>query len=414
MKRKSYIILSTLILFLPYLSIQAQERDEELRKKAEQIHFDAIVIDSHAHPMTTQGLLADAGPDTLDLGRKTKYSVIDFVTMKEGGLDAVFYSIPLLNDSNAGNPSKRILDDLVLFHNHIDHYSQLAEIALTPADIRRIHKSGKRAILFGIESGGCLEGHPVLLETYHKMGVRMITLAHTKTDPIADTDDEDAGESALSPFGRDVVREMNRLGMLVDITHCPDNLQLSIIEESQAPVIASHSCVRALNDVPREMPDGIIRKLAEKGGAIMIAFGSSHLSYEYAEKNNEAYGKFYTEKRKLEEEYKDNAAELAKQVEGLTDRIFEKGVSIDLLIDHIDHAVKVVGIDHVGLGSDTIAGVGSPVGLETAAGYPLITYQLLKRGYKTEDIKKILGENMLRIFSQVQSFSSKFRQSLQR
>jgi membrane dipeptidase len=414
MKIRSYIILSALILFSLCLSIQAQERDEELRKKAEQIHLDAIVIDAHAHPMTTQGFLADAGPDTLDLGRKTKYSVIDFVTMKEGGLDAVFYSIPLLNDRNAGNPSKRILDDLVLLRNHIDHYSRLAEIALTPSDIRRIHKSGKRAILFGIESVDCLEGHPVLLETYHKMGVRMITLAHTKTDPIADTDTEEEGGSGLSPFGRDVIREMNRLGVLIDITHCPDNLQLSIIEESKAPVIASHSCVRALNDKPREMPDGIIRKLADKGGAIMIAFGSSHLSYEYAEKNDKAYGTFYAEKTKLEEKYKDSPAELAKQVQDLKDRTFEKGVSIDLLIDHIDHAVKVAGIDHVGLGSDTLAGVGSPVGLETAAGYPLITYRLLKRGYKAEDIKKILGENMLRVFSQIQSLSAKLNQSVQR
>jgi membrane dipeptidase len=246
-----------------------------------------------------------------------------------------------------------------------------------------------------------LEGHTVLLEAYYKMGVRLITIGHTKIDPIAETDSEDAGESGLSRFGKEVVREMNRLGMLIDITHVSDNLQLSIIEESKVPVIASHSCVRTLNDRPRELPDGILKELAKKGGAIMITFHSAHLSSEYAVRHNDAFGKFNAEKKKLEEKFKDNEAELAKQFKILIERIFSKGVDIELLIDHIDHAVKVAGIDHVGLGSDFISGVGAPIGLETAAGYPLITYHLLKRGYKEEDIKKILGGNLLRVFYEV-------------
>jgi membrane dipeptidase len=401
MKRKSFIVLSALMFLFIVLSIPAQEKDEELWKKARKIHFDAIVIDAHAHPMTSQGMTPDAVPDNLDLGKKTEYSCVDFITMKEGGLDAAFFSIPLLNDLNPGNPTKRILDDIVLVRSHVDKYSNLAEIALTPSDIRRIHNSGKRAVLFGIESANCMEGHTVLLEAYYNMGVRLITIAHTKTDSIADTDSEEAGGSGLSRFGKDVVREMNRLGMLIDITHVPDNLQLSIIEESRAPVIASHSCVRVLNDRPREMPDGILKELAKKGGGIMIAFHSAHLSSEYATRHNEAFGKFNTEKRKLEEKFKDNKAELAKQFKILRDRIFTKGVDIELLIDHIDHAVKVAGIDHVGLGSDFISGVGGPIGLETAAGYPLITFHLLKRGYEAEDIKKILGGNLLRVFNDV-------------
>jgi membrane dipeptidase len=278
---------------------------------------------------------------------------------------------------------------------------------LTPEDIRRIHGLGKRAILLGIEFPSCLEGHTVLLEAYSKMGVRLITIGHTKIDAIADTDSDEAGESGLSQFGKEVVREMNRLGMLIDITHTPDNLQLSIIQESKVPVIASHSCVRALNDRPREIPDEILKEIAKKDGAIMITFHSAHLSIDYAAKHNEAFEKFYSEKKKLEEKLKDNNAELAIQLKALKERTFKKGVDIELLIDHIDHAVKVAGIDHVGLGSDFIAGIGSPIGLETAAGYPLITYHLLKRGYKGEEIKKILGGNLLRIFSQAQKVSYK-------
>ena len=405
MRRKSLVLQLALMLSIIILSILAQERDEELWKKAKQLHFDAIVIDAHAHPMTSYGINPDATPDNLDLGKKTELSSIDFITMKEGGLDAAFFSIPLLNNINEKTQKKRIMDDLALMRNHVDKYSSLAEIALTPSDIRRIHDSGKRAVLFGIESRDCLEGHTALLEAYYKAGARMITIGHTKIDPIADTDKEDAGDSGLSRFGKDVIHEMNRLGMLIDITHVPDNLQLSIIAESKAPVIASHSCVRALNDRPREIPDEILKELAKKEGAIMITFHSAHLSREYAARHNKAFEKFNTEKKKLEEKLKDNKAELVKQLKVLKAKTFAKGVDIELLIDHIDHAVKVAGIDHVGLGSDFIAGIGSPVGLETAAGYPLITYHLLKRGYTGEEIKKILGGNLLRVFSEVQNNS---------
>ncbi|MFC2156855.1 dipeptidase [Acidobacteriota bacterium] len=405
MKRISLAWLSALVLLLTVVSIPAQEKDEELWKKANEIHLDAIVIDAHAHPMPNEGMTPGAVPENLDLGKITRYSCIDFISMKEGGLDAAFFSIPLLNSRNPGNPSKRILDDIALFRSHIKKYSNLAEIALSSSDIRRIHNSEKRAVLFMIESRDCLEGHPVLLEAYYKMGVRMVTITRFEVDPNADTDSDGTVDGGLSRYGKDVVQEMNRLGMLIDISHASDNLQMSLIEESRGPVIASHSCVRALNDSPREMPDGIIKKLARNGGAIMIAFSSAHLSKEYAKKNSEAFGKFNAGKRKFEKKFKDDGEELERQYMILKDRIFSKGDDIELLIDHIDHAVKVAGIDHVGLGSDYIEGIGNPAGLETAAGYPLITYHLLKRGYKAEDIRKILGENLLRILSEVQNLS---------
>jgi membrane dipeptidase len=389
-----------------YNPASTQKIDEELWKKAMEIHNDAIVIDAHAHPMTSYVLNPEATPDNLDLGKKTELSTVDFISMKEGGLDVVFFGLPLINDINEGNPSKKILDDIVLIRNHVNRYSSLAEIALSPGDIRRIHGLGKRAILFGIEYPSILEGHTVMLEAYSKMGVRIITLAPSKIDPIVDTNSEEAGQSGLSSFGKEVVWDMNRLGMLIDISHASDDLQLSIIQESKVPVIASHSCVRALSDKPRNIPDEILKEIAEMEGAIMITFHSAHLSLDYSAKHNEAFGKFNSEKRKLEEKLKDNKAELAKQLKVLKEKIFLKGVDIGLLIDHIDHAIKIAGVDHVGLGSDCIAGIGSPIGLETAAGYPLITYHLLKRGYKAEEIKKILGGNLLRIFSQAQKVSS--------
>jgi len=168
------------------------------------------------------------------------------------------------------------LDDIEHVRSHVDRYSELAELAFSASDIRSIHKSGKRAVVLSIESRDSLEGRTDLLHDYYQSGVRSITLLHSQTDPIAETKDSRPGNSGLSAFGFEVVAEMNRLGILIDITHCPDRLQQGLIAASKAPVVASHSCVRALNNTPRNIPDEILLQLAEKGGAVMIAFGSAH------------------------------------------------------------------------------------------------------------------------------------------
>lgn len=389
MKQVSNILILLLFIFIINYPAAAEKIDKKLWQKAQKIHKKAIVIDAHAHP-----IMQPATPDILDLGKKTGKSQVDFITMKEGGLDAVFYSMPLLNPINNANPSKKVFDDIVLIRKQTNKYFALAEIALSPADIRRIHDSGKRAILLSIESTDVFEGHAVLLAAYHKLGVRMITIAHTKVDPIAGPPGKGGG---LSKFGEEVVREMNELGMLIDITHTSDNLQLDIIKKSEDPVIASHSCMRAINNRQRNIPDNILKEISRKGGAVMITFYPGHLSGEY-QKAMEEYGKA---KKKIEEKFKENKTELEKEIKILEAKQFPRPVSIEILIDHIDHAVKTAGIDYVGLGSDYV-GPGKIIGLETAAGYPLITYHLLKRGYKEEEIKKILGENLLRVFAAVQ------------
>jgi membrane dipeptidase len=389
-----------LCLFVLFNFVSAQEVDKELWEKAQKIHDDVLVIDPHAHPM----IYLYATPYFLDLGNKTGRSQIDFVTMKEGGVDTVFLSMPLVNDEGSGNPSKKINDDIELIREQVKKYSDLASIASTPSDIRRIHNAGKRAVLFGIEYPGLTEGHTVMLEPYYKSGVRIITIAHDRIDRIAESDTDDAGESGLSQYGKEVIKEMNRLGMLIDITHCADRLQVDIVKESQMPVVASHSCVRALHDTGRNISDSILRAIAEKGGVVCISFYCGHLSKEYTKKAQKPRELFNKEREKLREELKDNPEELSKELMELEKKAFPPGVSIEVLIDHIDHAVKVAGADHVGLGSD-FGGIHNPVGLETAAGYPLITYHLFKRGYSEEDIKKILGSNVLRVFEEVHQFA---------
>jgi membrane dipeptidase len=389
-----------LLMFVGISFTLAQEVDQELWEKTRKLHKEAIVIDAHAHPMIHLYMTRHF----LNLGNKTGKSQTDFVTMKEGGVDTVFLSMPLSGDMGSLKPSKKIMDDIEFIHEEVEKYSHLASIASTPSDIRKIHDAGKRAVVFSIEYPGILEGHPEMLEFYYQKGVRLITIAHDKIDKIADSNTDDAGKSGLSQYGREVVSEMNRLGMLIDITHCTDRLQMDIIKESQVPIVASHSVVRALHDIERNIPDDILKAIAEKGGVVCMTFYCGHLSKEYTEKVQEPRQIFNKEREKLLKELKDDPDKLNEKLMELDKKIFPPGIDIVVLIDHIDHAVKVAGVDHVGLGSD-FGGIHNPVGLETAAGYPLITYHLLKRGYKEEDIKKILGGNLLRVFEEVHKYA---------
>jgi membrane dipeptidase len=281
-------------------------------------------------------------------------------------------------------PSRRRLPDENV-RRHLNQYSNLAEMALSAADVRRIHASGKRAVLLSIEFPGYTGGVIETLNAYHESGVRSITLNHTRVDSIADSDTGEAGDHGLSDFGRSVIREMNRLGMLIDVTHVPDVLQREIVEESNAPVVASHSCVRALHDTPRNIPDDILKAIADKGGVIAMTFYSGFLSEDFAKQRRKAEAEFAAEKAKLEEELADDEAELEQRLRDLEAELAPKEVEIDLLIDHIDHAVKTAGIDHVGLGSD-FGGRNVPIGLENASGFPLVTYHLLKRGYTCSSV----------------------------
>jgi len=345
-----------------------QMKDPKLWEKARKIHEEALVLDAHAHPV-----IGGNNPRIdLELGRKTGKSQVDFITMKEGGLDGFFLALPLMKEEDRDKPVKMILDSIEIIKNHIQKYPQLAEIVINPAEIRKIHEEGKRAVLLSIEYPDRLGGRIEMVEEYYKRGICSITITHDEIDRL---EDESSIERRLSDFGRDVIEEMNRVGMLIDITHASDKLQLGAIKASRAPVIASHSCMRALYDKPRNISDDMLKAMAEKGGAVMVTFASGHLSREYAEK--------------------------AEKKEGSP-----PGVNIEVLIDHIDHAVKTIGADHVGLGSDFVGHV-NPVGLETASGLPLITYHLLKRGYSEKDIKKILGGNLLNILEKVYEISQK-------
>lgn len=404
---KKAIWFFSLFLLISGFILQAGEKiDPILWKKALKLHDEAIVIDTHSD--TPMALLAEE----MDMGKKNNKGEVDFIRMKEGGLDAMFWAAFVSNSNDDKQPSRVALDLIDEIYQQVDRNPNLARIALSPTDIYEIHKEGKRAILIGMENGSPVENSLRFLRDFYRLGVRYITLTHNSNNAICDSSTTDKPKwNGLSPFGIEMVKEMNRIGMIVDISHVSDKTFWDVIKLSRAPVMASHSCVRAICDVPRNMTDEMIRALAQKGGVIQVNFYSSFLDPQYNKKFEETRKALEPEINKLRETYKNDRSAVWREMSKL---FKEKGPSappIETLIDHIDHIVKLVGVDYVGLGSD-FDGAGSfPIGLEDVSGYPLITYHLLKRGYKEADIKKILGGNFLRVFNSVIQVSKEITSS---
>lgn len=396
---KHLITVLCILLFITssYQDARVKEKvDPRLWEKAMQLHHEAIVVDTHCDtPMVIT-------EKEIDLGQRQSGNDVDFIRMKEGGVDASFFAVFVSNRLDKKHPAKKALEMIDEIYNQVEKHPGLAEIAYSPADIRRIHQTGKRAILIGMENGGPIEESLRLLRNYYRLGVRYITLTHNQNNFICDS--SGGGKplwQGLSLFGEKVVKEMNRLGMIIDVSHISDEAFWDVLRVSKAPVFASHSCVRAICSVPRNLSDDMIKALARKGGVVQLNFYSAFLDEEYKKASDRVWAKIKPQEEKLKEKYKDNRNKYWNALMALAKKYNPPAPPIETLIDHIDHIVKLVGCDHVGLGSD-FDGAGSfPRGLEDISGFPLITYHLLKRGYKEEDIKKILGGNFLRFFEAV-------------
>jgi membrane dipeptidase len=363
---------------------QQKTEDAKLRERVMKIHPEAIVVDTHndvTSPITDQGY---------DLGARdtTGKMQTDIPRMKEGGLDAEFFAIYVAAKyAKEGGAARRALDMIDGVYEQIRRHPESLEMAFTADDIRRIHKAGKIASLMGIEGGHAIEDSLGALRMFHRLGVRYMTLTHTNTSNWADSagginNPAEKRHGGLNEFGREVVREMNRMGMMVDISHIADETFQDVIEVSQAPIIASHSSCRALTNVPRNLTDDMLRALAKNGGVVMINFYNGFINTEYA---------------------KPGAPYPTKPADKAT---------MEMLMQHFEHAIKVAGIDHVGIGSDFdgIDGL-APTGMEDVSKLPAITYELLKRGYSENDVKKVLGENLLRVMAEVERIAQKMQSS---
>jgi membrane dipeptidase len=393
---------SALFPILPLLfTLFSPEQDDPTPKKIHQIHQRILTLDTHADaPIMMQRPGFDVGTshDT-----KRDGSQIDFPRMKEGGMDAMFFAVytsqgPRTPEGHA-EAKRNALNQFKLIHDALKKYPDQAELALTPTDAYRIQKAGKRAVFIGMENGYPIGDDLSMVKTYYDLGCRYITLTHFANNLIGDSSTDPDGPiyGGLSDFGKKVVPEMNRLGILIDVSHVADSTFYDALALSKAPVIASHSNCRALCDFPRNMTDDMIRAVAAKGGVVQVNFVS-----DYLKKPSDEHRAAKTKIRMArvgKVATPEMEARIAAQSDSVAKVYASERASLSDIVDHIDHIVKIAGIDHVGIGSDFDGG-GGVNGLEDVSQIENLTAELLRRKYTEADIAKIWGGNLLRVLGQ--------------
>ncbi len=386
--------------------------NKKLEKKVNRIHNKCLTVDTHCD---TPMLMVNPG-FSVRTENKSPQSRVDLPRMKEGGLDAMFFAVftgqKPRTEENYRKTYKLANQMLDSIHSMIRHNSDVATLALKADDLAKIEKTGKRAIYIGMENGFPLAKDLSRVEEFYKKGVRYITLCHSFHNDICDSssDDKPAEHNGVSEFGKQVIAEMNRLGMLVDVSHASDKSFFDVLELSQAPVIASHSSVRALANHNRNMTDEMIRKLAAKGGVIQICMVDEYL------KEPDTTSVKYQRMKQLHKRYKEGMDKMSDaEKEALSKEWGEveamdqdKLPSVSDLVDHIDHVKKLVGVDYVGIGSDFDGG-GGLRNCTDVSQFPNITRELLRRGYSKAEIQKIWGGNLLRVFREVEKIGKKIR-----
>ena len=388
------------VLALPSLVLTQSAPADGVSVRARQLHDRALVIDSHDD--TTQRMLFDK---TFDITVRHKDGNIDLPRMREGGLDALFFSIWVPSDITGPPAVKRALDLIDSVHKAAKAHPADLMLATTAADIRRAAAGHKIAALMGMEGGHMINDDLGQLRKYAALGVRYLTLTHFKNNNWADSSTDKPAHNGLTPFGKDVVRELNRLGMMVDISHVADKTFYDALAVTDAPVIASHSSCRAIANHPRNMTDEMLRALAKNGGVVMINYHAGFLSEEFRVASEKRNGTVDVAMAAMSKKCGGNEACTTLESERIDHEAMAKGelpkVTWEKIVDHIDHAVKVAGADHVGLGSD-FDGATMPFGMDDASKLPRITEALLQKGYSEEDVKKILGGNLLRVMEAVE------------
>ncbi len=385
-------------------SADAPLSDAQLRQKAESLVKSSVILDGH---IDVPYRLVE---EMEDISGPTEKGEFDYPRAKQGGLDVPFMSIfvPAEKQKTPG-ASKRTAEGLIAMMDSIiaAHPDKFAA-AGDPQTVRKNKENGLVSFAYGMENGSPIENDLANVAYFHKKGVRYITLTHSKMNQICDSSyDPNKGWNGLSPFGREVVAEMNRVGIMVDISHVSDSTFYQVLRQSRVPVICSHSSLRHFTPGwERNVDDAMMKALAQNGGVIQINFGSAFLTRE-ANGYNARRRSFLTdfmEENGIENRDDERVKEERQKFEDASGYPF---ASVEDVVDHIDRAVQIAGIDHVGLGSD-FDGVGEtlPVGLKSVADYPNLVFHLLKRGYADTDIKKILGENVLRVWQAVTDYAT--------
>ncbi len=379
-------------------------QEQALRLRARALHRAALVVDAHDDVLTAiVDYDYDLGMDGDEPGDRNLFlyhglpwlpfpprgpdvrADMDLARIREGGLDVQFFPMwvrcDLYESGIPGQSEQRVLDMVEALREQVRRHPADLQIATSAADVEGIVSEGKLAALLAVEGGHAIEGRLETLARFRALGVRYMTLTHTCSHGWADSSDGDPLHGGLSDFGREVVREMNRLGILVDVSHASDATFWDVIEVARAPVIASHSSARALAPHPRNLADDMIRAIGSSGGVVMVSFLPLHIDPEKTPASLLSGWHWFTHPRGGE-------------------------TPLALVVDHIDQVVRVAGIEHVGLGSDFDNTPFAPEGLRDVGDYPNLTEELLRRGYSEADVRKILGGNALRVLAEADLMAS--------
>ncbi|MCR4408817.1 MAG: dipeptidase [Candidatus Saccharicenans sp.] len=411
------VVLLLLLLFPACRQATVKGSPQDLELRAREIHKKIVTVDTHCD--TAMWLLrGNWNPAERHDPAAPGSSKIDLPRMKEGGLDAEFFAAfvgqgPRTAEGYA-QARKRTEELIQAVRKMVEVNRSIIGLALSPEEAYSLKKQGKLTAFLGIENGYAIGRDLSLIKHFYDLGVRYITLCHSSDNDICDssTDRSEPEDKGLSDFGRQVVRECNRVGMIIDISHASDRSFYDVLKASQAPIIASHSCARAVCDNPRNLTDDMIRALAARGGVVQICFLSAYVKKPQPNpERDKALAEFrakYGNWRNIQDE--DERRKIMEEMQELNRRYPADLATVRDLVDHIDHVVRLVGVDYVGIGTDFDGG-GGVVGCNDVSQMINVTVELLRRGYSQKDIEKIWGKNFFRVFNQVREVSRKLRQS---
>ena len=394
-------ILSAILVAIATLHSE-QAGDASLLDRARALTRQSPLIDGHNDYPWELREKAQRDLSKLDISKPQPSIMTDIPRLRAGGVGGQFWSVYVPVELMGQTAVTATLEQIDIVHQMTRKYPETFELALTADEVERIFKKGKIASLIGMEGGHSIDNSLAALRMFQRLGARYMTLTHSSNTAWADSATDVPKLGGLSPFGEEVVREMNWLGMLVDLSHVSPDTMDDAIRVSRAPVIFSHSSARAVNDVPRNVPDNILQRLPKNGGIVMVTFVPGFLSPKVA-----AWNRLQTaEQTRLTQQFPHDAAAVTRGVAQWSAANPAPRATIADAADHIDHIRKVAGIDHIGLGGD-FDGIQSVVqGLENVSTYPALIAELLRRGYKDDEIKKITGQNILRVMRQVEKLSS--------
>ncbi len=383
-------------------SCSPQQRGEWTARDVALLHRNAVVVDTHAD---TTPLFQD--PDwRFDERHAPGEGHVDLPRLEEGGVDVQFWSIYLPRREGDGRSIREALERIDAVYRMVERHADRVVLADTLDEVRRGVAAGKLVSMMGLEGGHIIEGRLEALRSFRRLGVRYMTLTHSFNTAWADssgiTESVEPEHGGLTAFGEEVVHEMNRLGMLVDVSHVSDATFHDALAASRAPLIASHSSCRAITDHPRNLDDAMLRALAAGGGVVMLNFYSAYIHEPTRARIGEFFGRWRADLEALHAGAGPELAARQRRASAFFAAHPPPRAPLDALLDHFDHAIRVAGADHVGLGSDWDGVASMPVGLEDVSALPMLTLGLLERGHPPATVRKVLGENLLRVLGEAE------------